>query len=101
MTLDEMLQKLTDIGTAEDDATRRAMLTEVTDEVKTVFGTVTTLTEKNTALDADNKKLQEYNMDLYLKVQGQKKKSDPIEKEEDPNEGLTYENLFNEKGELK
>lgn len=101
MTLDEMLQRLTDIGTAEDDASRRAIITEVSDEVRTVFGTVDTLTESKTKLETENKQLQGYNMDLYLKVQGQKKKSDPIQSEDDPNDNLKYENLFNEKGELK
>lgn len=100
MTLDEMLQKMTDIGTAEDDASRRAIITEVSDEIKTVFGTVDTLTESKNKLDADNKKLQEYNMQLFLKVGGQKKQEVTPEGDE-PDKNLTYENLFNEKGELK
>lgn len=100
MTLDEMLQKMTDIGTAEDDASRRAIITEVSDEIKTVFGTVDTLTESKNKLDADNKKLQEYNMQLFLKVGGQKKQEVTPEGDDTDN-NLTYENLFNEKGELK
>ena len=99
MTREEIMQRLSDIGTCEDAAQRRAMLTEVTDGVNGVFDTNDTLTQANTRFEADNKKLQEYNMQLFLKVGGQTKKP-----EQDPKpqtEPLKYENLFNEKGDLK
>lgn len=99
MTRDELLQKLTEIGTTDDAAQRRQMITEVTDEVKGVYDSNETLTTANTKYEADNKKLQEYNMQLFLKVGGQQKQKEPEEKK--PTEELKYENLFDEKGEIK
>lgn len=97
MTREEMLQKLTEIGTCEDDAQRRAMLTEVTEGVNGVFDSNDNLTKSNSDFEAKNKKLQEYNMELFLKVGGQQKKDDP----KPQGEPLKYENLFNEKGDIK
>lgn len=99
MTREDLLQKLTEIGTCEDDAQRRALLTSVTDEVKIVYDTNETLTTANSKFEADNKKLQEYNMQLFLRVGGQQKQPDKAK--EPQSEELKYENLFNEKGELK
>lgn len=99
MTREEMLAKLSEIGTCADDAQRRAMITEVTDGVNGIFDSNDTLTQANTKYEADNKKLQEYNMQLFLKVGGQTKK--PDEDTKPPEEPLKYENLFNEKGDLK
>lgn len=57
---------------------------------------VTTLTEANTKLTANNDALKEQNMKLFLKVGSEVK---PITQPE--NQGKrTYESLFNEKGEL-
>lgn len=97
MTRDEIMQSLTEIGTIEDDAERRSRITSISDELTTIFDTNETLTTSNAQLEADKKKLQEYNMELYLKVGGQGKKKEPETKSEE----LTYANLFNEKGELK
>ena len=96
MTREELLQALTDIGTIEDGAERRSRITQIHDEVKGVFDQNETLTASNTQLEADKKTLQEYNMELYLKMGSQKKKEDP----KPEGEGLSYEKLFNEKGEL-
>lgn len=100
MTRDELFQALTDLGTIEDGAERRNRLTAITDEVKTVYDSNDTLTASNATLTENNKKLQEYNMQLFLRVGGQQNtpKADPAPEE---GSGLSYENLFNEKGELK
>lgn len=98
MTRDEVLKALTDIGTIEDAAERRSKITSISDELKTVFDTNENLTTSNAKLEEDKKKLQDYNMELYLKVGSQtQKKKDPDKQTEE----LKYENLFNEKGELK
>lgn len=99
MTREELLQTLTNIGTSEDAGDRRNLLASVTDEVNALFTANENLTSANTKYDEDIKKLQEYNMQLFLRVGGQTK-----QKEEEPQkqtEELKYENLFNEKGELK
>lgn len=101
MTREEMLAALTEIGTSTDEADRRMKLTAVTEAVTGLFDTNENLTAANTKFEADNKKLQEYNMQLFLKVGGQTKQP-PVDKagtEEKPD--LTYEKLFNDKGELQ
>lgn len=99
ITREEAQALLTEIGTIEDAAERRAKLTTLTDGVNGLFDENKTLSEAKTKFEADNKKLQEYNMQLFLRVGGQ---TTPKEDEHKPSESkLTYENLFNEKGELK
>ena len=98
MTREELSQLLTDIGTTEDPAQRRQLLTQVTDEVNSIYDSNETLSTANQQFEADNKKLQEYNMQLFLRVGGQQK---PKEEQQTQTEDLKYENLFNEKGELK
>lgn len=97
MTKAEMLAALSEIGTIEDAAERRSKITQITDEIGGIFDQNDTLSASNTQLEADKEKLQKYNMELYLKVGGQEKKEEPKE----PSESLSYEKLFNEKGELK
>ena len=102
MNKDELLAKITEIGTIEEAAERRAVLTQVSDAVGALFDTNETLTATNQKIESDNKKLQEYNMQLFLKVGGQKK-SDPMDDagKDEPKKDLKYEDLFDEKGELK
>lgn len=101
MNREELSQALTDIGTVTDEAQRRNLITQVTGAVNDLFQTNDTLTQANTDFEKQVQQLQGYNMELYLQVQGQKK-SDPNKDmggEEKP--PLKYEDLFNEKGELK
>lgn len=99
MTKDELLQSLTDIGTITDDAERRSKIVSISEEIKTVYETNETLTASNTKLGEDNQKLKNYNMELYLQVGGSQKQN--TKTTEPKSEELKYENLFNEKGELK
>lgn len=101
MNLEEMLNKLTEIGTCEDDAQRRTSITEISDEIKTIFGNNEKLTSDNAELDKQIKKVQEHNMQLYLKVQGQNAKANDVGVGEEHGAELRYENLFDDKGELK
>lgn len=100
MTRDELTQALTDIGTATDDAQRRALLTQVTGAVNDLFQSNDTLTTANTAFEQQVQQLQGYNMELYLQVQGQKKQ-EPAGKKEEEQKPLKFEDLFDEKGDLK
>lgn len=100
MNREELSQALTDIGTVTDEAQRRNLITQVTGAVNDLFQTNETLTQANTAFEQQVQQLQGYNMELYLQVQGQKKKDDPIVQrvEKTP---LKFENLFDDKGDLK
>lgn len=100
MTREELLAKLTEIGTTDDAAARRALLTEVTDSVNSVYDSNDSLTTANTKFEEDNKKLQEYNMQLFLRIGGQKQPPAPGAGTEPPENNLTYDKLFNDKGEL-
>lgn len=98
-TRDELLSAVTELGTIEDGATLRARLTALSDDVTALYDEHDTLKASNEKFDADNKQLKEYNMQLFLRVSGQQGKKEP---EPTPQtEELKYENLFNEKGELK
>lgn len=97
MTREELLQSLTDLGTIEDPAERRSKIVSISDEIGKVFDSNTKLQGDNQKLQGDNQKLKDYNMELYLQV-GSKK---PPEKTEPKTPNLSYDNLFNEKGELK
>lgn len=101
MTRDEMLARLHALGTCEDDVERRAIITEITDEIRGVYDSNESLTASNEQYIADNETLRAANMKLFLKVGGGGK-TDPIDNTgTEPDTNLTYENLFNEKGELK
>lgn len=100
MTRDELLQEITAIGAIEDGAERRNRLTALSDEVRTVCEANETLTATNNTLTENNKKLQEYNMELFLRV-GKQQNTPKAEPAPEEGSGLSYENLFNEKGELK
>lgn len=101
MNREEVMQMITDIGTIEDEAERRAKLTTLTDEVKGLFDSNDNLTASNQKFETDNKKLQEYNMQLFLRVGGgnKQKEKEPATDADDLN--LEFKDLFNEKGELK
>ena len=94
------LSKITEIGTCEDDVTRRTLLTELSDEVVSVFDSVATLTESNQSLTDANETLRNANMELFLRV-GENKKQDefePEEKEKPKPRSLT-EIYYDKKGE--
>lgn len=95
MNKTELLAALAEIGTIEDAAERRSKITQISDEVGGIFDQNESLTATKAQLEADKQKLQDYNMELYLKVGGQKK-----EEPKDQNNDLSYDKLFNEKGEL-
>lgn len=100
MNREELSQALTDIGTVTDEAQRRNLITQVTGAVNELFQTNDTLTQANTQFEQQVQQLQGYNMELYLQVQGQKK-TEPGTKGEPEKTPSKYEDLFNEKGELK
>lgn len=98
MNRDELLQALTDLGTIEDGAELRNRLTTISDEVRAVLDSNDALTASNATLEQNNKTLQEYNMQLFLRVGGPHKDPNPAPP---PTDTPKYEDLFDEKGELK
>ena len=109
MDKDTFLSKITEIGTCEDDVTRRTILAEISDAVSQVYDdnqthqeTINTL---NNTINENNEKinkLNEANMGLYLRVTEQKSQSQVQQnstgiREPGEDKKLTFEALF-EKG---
>lgn len=100
MDAQSILNRITEIGTCEDEATRRTLLANLTEDINSVSQEVETLTTERDNLMAANENLRESNMQLFLKVgNNNPQNTDPTPGAETPE--LKYENLFNEKGELK
>lgn len=97
----EFLNKIQEIGTCEDEATRRTILTEISDDVSSIFDRVDTLTvEKEQYIEA-NERLREANMKLFLQVGEDRQPSEPAPTQEPEPQKRKFEDLFNEKGDLK
>lgn len=105
MQKEDFLAKIKEIGTCEDDVARRTMLSELETEVSSVFDSNSELTESNKNLTDDNESLRAANMKLFLKV-GAEKEENGNTNNNNKNTGgepekRKFEDLFNEKGELK
>lgn len=102
LTKDELITKIIDIGTVTDDVERRTHLADIKDEVSGLYDTYVSLVEENEKFKADNETLRTANMQLFLRV-GEKREDDTQsqqQKDSDIN-NLKYEDLFDEKGDLK
>lgn len=92
--------RISEIGTCEDEATRRELLTQLQEEVNGDYDRLTELETTNSQLTSDNESLRSANMKLFLRVGDHKAgKSDSFEDE--PKEKREFKNLFNEKGGIK
>lgn len=105
MEKQEFLSRLTAIGSCEDDVERRELLAQLSDDASKDYDNLATLTETNTSLLNDNEKLRSANMQLFLRI-GEDK--DPAERKKDETgikdetkDKRKFDDLFNEKGEIK
>lgn len=105
MKKEEFLAKIKEIGTLEDIESVRASLTELSDNVSMVFDSNDDLSNKNKQFEEDNETLRKANMKLFLRLGDDKSpeeiKKDQVGEVEKEKEPRKYEDLFNEKGELK
>lgn len=105
MKKEEFLAKIKEIGTLEDIETVRASLTELSDNVSMVFDSNDELSNKNKQFEEDNETLRKANMKLFLRLGDDKSpeeiKKDQVGEVDKVKEPRKYEDLFNEKGELK
>ena len=99
MEKQEFLDRLDEIGTCEDDVTRRTLLTEIRESVSEVFDSNADLTDKNSKLTTENERILGENMKLFLRVGEQREPEKPHVTE--PKEKRSFENLFDEKGGIK
>lgn len=103
---EEFLTAVTAIGTCEDEVQRRELLATLQNETAELFDSHDTLTQANTDLTADNEKLRNANMSLFLQMganktpEQQQRDSTGIESQQNK-APRKFEDLFNEKGEIK
>ncbi len=105
MEKQEFLNRITEIGSCDDDVQRRELLSQLSEEVSKDYENLSTLTETNATLMNDNETLRQANMKLFLRV-GEERSDDEKRKNETGVEGGTkekrsFDNLFNEKGGIK
>lgn len=105
MKKDEFLAKIKEIGTLEDIETVRASLTELSDNVSIVFDSNDELSTEINQYKEDNETLRKANMKLFLRLGDDKSpeeiKKDQVGELEKEKEPRKFEDLFNEKGDLK
>lgn len=105
MDKDKFLEKIKEVGTITDEAERRVVLAEITDEVSKVYdyneNSKTTINELNQTIAKDKEdmeKLRQANMSLFLRV-GENKSQEEINedttgiKNEKPKEYKSYEEI--------
>lgn len=105
MDKETFLNKIKEIGTLEDDVIRRDKLTELEQELSPIFDKDQELEEENNKYKDEMEKLREANMKLFLRVGSEKTpeevKQDQTGVKEEYKEPRKYEDLFDEKGNLK
>ena len=99
MDKETFLEKIKEIGSCEDEVTRRSLLADLNDGVSGVFDENETLTQTNSELSADNDRLREVNNSLWQSY-GTNKPNPQNETGLESGEKRKFENLFNNKGEL-
>lgn len=103
MDKETLINKLKEIGTTDDEVQRRDLLFEVTEDLSNIFTTYDNVLEEDKKIKEENEKLMEYNRKLFMRV-GDYKTPEQVEKEttgEETKEPRRFENLFDEKGNLK
>lgn len=109
MDKETFLSKITEIGKCEDSSERLTMLAEVSDEISKVYDdvqnkqtSIDTLNETIKNKDEKMSKLQEANMDLFLRVNAgktlQQQKEDSTGIKEPEVNKRKFEDLFKEGG---
>ena len=102
MEKEKFLEKIQEIGTCEDDATRRGLLADLQNEVSADYDSFAESSTKNEELTAEVTRLQEHNMKLFLQIGspaggGDNKPDETPDETEKPK----FEDLFDGKGGFK
>ena len=92
--------RISEIGTCEDEAMRRELLTQLQEEVNGDYDRLTELETSNSQLTSDNESLRSANMKLFLRIGDHKAPENGLG-EDEPKEKREFKNLFNEKGGIK
>ena len=103
-----IIQQMLGFVTPENQANASQLLTQLSDDYEQTLTANETLTTTNADLTTRNERLREVNSELFMKVGTTKKENEnPPNNQNNGGEGsgnedpeLTFEQLFNEKGEL-
>lgn len=98
MTREEFERSIQEIGALEDVVQIRDRLLTLQNNVNVDYDELTTLRNSNQDLIANNEALRSANMKLFLQVGAKPRLEDQPDPQ--PHEALSYESLFNEKGEI-
>lgn len=102
MKKSEFNERLQAIGALEDVSDIREQLIQLTEDAASDYDNLETLQTANASLTADNEKLRDANMKLFLRLGAEDNKSNqPKPAEPKPAASLDFKDLINEKGELK
>ena len=100
LTKQEFIDRIQAIGTCTDEAERRTMLAELSEDGAAIYDDFDTADTARKTAEADNEKLRAANMKLFLRVGDHQEPDDPA-KLDPPKEKRKFESLFNEKGDIK
>jgi sorbitol-specific phosphotransferase system component IIA len=103
MDKESLKARITEIGTCEDEAQRRELLTALGEDVSKELEEYSVVKKSNEDLTKDNEDLRSANMKLFLRL-GEHKTPEEIAKskgEETPEEKKDFKDLFDEKGNIK
>lgn len=99
-----IIQQLRGLVSEENQATATQLLTQLSDDYDETLTASETLTTANADLTARNERLREVNSELFMKVGTSKENKGGNNQEQENKEGqeneLTFDKLFDEKGDL-
>lgn len=105
MEAQEVLDAINEIGSCEDDVQRRTLLDNLRNGIQPDYTKLAELEKANQELSEKNDKLSKANMDLFLQIPSKKSEdnndNNPDNQGDEETKKLKYEDLFNEKGDLK
>ncbi len=103
MDKETFLNKIKEIGTTEDEVQRRTLLTELNDDASSIFDENETLKTENGQVKEYNETLLVENRKLFMRVSSDKEEGQGEEGNQGnaEDEKLKFEDLFDEKGEIK
>lgn len=101
MKKSEFNDRLQAIGALDDVTEIREQLIQLRDDAAADYDNLETLQTTNATLTADNEKIRDANMKLFLRLGAEGNPTEPKPADPKPAESLDFKDLINEKGELK
>lgn len=101
MNKEEFLESIKTLGTCEDEVERRTILADLSEKVSEVFDSSESYKDLYEKSNADNEKLREANMKLFIKTTAGDEPATPVTPQEPQKQELKFEDLFDDKGMLK